>query len=67
MHVNAHEVRAIASSLVHYSGASIKDIMAGGRWESSGSFFNHYWRDMASALGPMSTAIVAAGQLVRRK
>ena len=43
---NAHEVRAIAHSMVAFSGASLEEIMEAGRWASSNSFLEHYYRDL---------------------
>ena len=64
-HVNAHEVRAVAHSLAAYSGASLKEVLEGGRWSGQESFFKHYLRDMSSALaGPAAKGpVVIAGRL----
>ena len=64
-HVNAHEVRAIAHSLSAYNGASLQEVLDGGRWTGEESFFKHYLRDMSSALsGPAGKApIVIAGRV----
>ena len=64
-HVNAHEVRAIAHSLSAYNGASLQEVLDGGRWTGEQSFFKHYLRDMSSALsGPAGKApIVIAGRV----
>ena len=64
-HVNAHEVRAVAHSLATYNGASLQEVLEGGRWSGEESFFKHYLRDMTSALdGPAGRApIVIAGRV----
>ena len=63
-HINAHEVRALAHSLAHYRGASLKEVLDGGRWRGGESFFRHYLRDMTGSLeGPAGTApVVIAGR-----
>ena len=64
-HVNAHEVRAVAHSLTAYNGASLKEVLEGGRWTGEQSFFKHYLRDMSGVLsGPAGKApIVIAGRV----
>ena len=64
VHVNAHEVRAVAHSLVAYNGASLEEILRGGRWAASGSFFNHYLRDMSHSTMARTTPIVAGGVII---
>lgn len=44
-HVNAHEVRAISSSLF-VKDHTIDDILSTGLWRSKFSFLNHYQRDI---------------------
>ena len=58
---NAHEVRAVAHSLVSFSGATLEEVLEGGKWSSSGSFFHHYLRDLSSLSGKGVT-VVAAGK-----
>ena len=58
---NAHEVRAVAHSLVAFSGASLEEVLEGGKWSSSGSFFRHYLRNMEQLRGKNVT-VVAAGK-----
>ena len=64
-HVNAHEVRAVAHSLVAYNGASLQDVLEGAQWKGPESFYKHYLRDMSSSLvGPAGQApIVIAGRV----
>ena len=64
MHVNAHEVRAVAHSLALYNGATLSEVLQGGNWRSDGSLFKHYLRNMSSATGS-KTVCVAAGKLLR--
>ena len=63
-HVNAHEVRAMVHSLAAYRGASLKEVLDGGRWRGDESFFRHYLRDMTGSLdGPAGSApVVLAGR-----
>ena len=62
--IKAHEVRAVANSLIAYSGATTSEIMKAGRWQSQESFFRHYCRDMSAALGARRSPIVAVGRLL---
>ena len=64
VHCNAHEGRAVAHSLVAFSGASLEDVMEGGKWSSSSSFFRHYLRDMSTTSTAKSTKVVAGGRLL---
>ena len=62
---NAHEVRAVAHSLVALSGASLEEILEGGKWASSGSFFEHYYRHLnRPAAGSSSTPVVVGGRVL---
>ena len=63
VHVNAHEVRAVAHSLVAYNGASLEEILEGGRRSAKGSFFNHYLRDMSRRV--RTAPFVAGGRLLQ--
>ena len=65
VHVRAHEVRAVAHSLVAYDGATLQEILEGGRWRSSGSFFRHYLRDVSSSLESASGPVVVAGRVIQ--
>ena len=62
--VNAHEVRAVALSLIHYHHASIEEVCKGGKWRSKQSFFNHYLRTMAGTEAGSSIPVVAGGKLL---
>ena len=64
VNVNAHEVRALAHSLSAYSGATVSEVLEGGKWSSANSFFRHYLREMTGATGSLRAPIVAAGRLV---
>ena len=63
-HINAHEVRAVATSLLAASGAPMKDVLDSGRWRSEDSFFNHYLREVASSSGSFNAPFVAAGHVL---
>ena len=65
VHVRAHEVRAVAHSLVAYDGATLPEILEGGRWRSSGSFFRHYLRDVSSSLESAKAPVVVAGRVIQ--
>ena len=65
VHVRAHEVRAVAHSLVHYDGATIAEVLEGGRWRGSGSFFRHYLRDVAGSVEKLSGPCVVAGKVLQ--
>ena len=58
--IRAHEVRAVATSLVSLQGASLDEVMTAGRWASGGTFTRHYLRDMV----PQATQIAKAGPIV---
>ena len=64
VNVNAHEVRAVAHSLVAYSGSSLEEVLEGGRWSSEDSFFNHYLREMSRDAAGSSTPFVAGGHIL---
>ena len=65
VHNRAHEVRAIAHSLVAYDGATIAEVLEGGRWRSSGSFYQHYLRDVATSVENLNAPIVVAGKVLQ--
>ena len=46
--VNAHEVRAIATSWAYSNQVALTDVMAAAFWRSSGVFQNSYYRDLAA-------------------
>ena len=58
--IRAHEVRAMATSLVRLQGASLQEVMQAGRWASGGTFTKHYLRDLV----PQATQIAEAGPFV---
>lgn len=64
--VRAHEVRAVATSLVNLQGASMAEIMQAGRWASGGTFTRHYLRDLVPQANRIAQAgpIVAAGRVI---
>ena len=64
IHVNAHEVRAVAHSLVAYNGASLEEILEGGKWGSKESFFKHYLRDLTHTAAGNTVPVVAGGRLL---
>ena len=64
IHINAHEVRAVSHSLVAFDGASLNEILEGGRWKSSGSFLQHYFRDMSRSSATSGRPIVVAGRIL---
>ena len=63
--VTAHEVRAVANSLLYHVGAPLNTVCAGGRWRSTDSFFNHYLRSMHGTQAGSSRLVVAAGKLIQ--
>jgi len=63
--VTAHEVRAVANSLLYHVGAPLNTVCAGGRWRSTNSFFNHYLRSMHGTQAGSSRLVVAAGKLIQ--
>ena len=65
LNFRAHEVRAVANSLAAYDGATLEEVMAGGRWRTPNSFFRHYLRDMSATLQHLSGPVIAAGRLVK--
>ena len=55
-------MRAVAHSLAAFSGASLKEVLEGGRWSGQDSFFKHFLRDMSSDLsGPAAKGPVVIG------
>jgi len=62
--VNAHEVRAVATSLLNHVGAPLVEICVGGRWTSTNSFFHHYLRTMTGTPAGSTRPVVAAGKLL---
>ena len=66
VHCNPHEVRAIAHSLAAYNGASLREVIQGGRWSSSEPFFRHYLRDMSETLSGSigRRPLIVAGNLL---
>ena len=59
-----HEVRAIASSLLASAGATMDEVLEGGRWRSKNTFFNHYLREMGDTLQRIGAPVVAAGKVL---
>ena len=60
LRIKAHEVRAVATSLLKFQGASLQEIMQAGRWSSGGSFAKFYDRDMV----PQATQITQKGPFI---
>ena len=60
--ISAHEVRALATSLLFKHNHSIKQVMAAASWKSNSTFVSFYLRDLnhqylnVSALGPIVAA-----------
>ena len=64
--LRAHDVRAVATSLVRLQGASMEEVMSAGRWASGGTFSRHYLRDLVPQANQIARAgpIVAAGKVI---
>lgn len=58
--VRAHDVRAVAASLVKLQGASLSEILQAGRWTSGGTFTKFYLRDLV----PQADRIASVGPIV---
>jgi hypothetical protein len=66
LQVSAHEVRAIATSLVAWKNVSIHDIMKAAYWRNHNTFTGFYLRDMTASTGKLQrsegTSVVCAGK-----
>ena len=45
--VEAHDVRALASSWALFNNASLNEVLSAGFWRSENSFLSHYLRSMS--------------------
>ena len=65
--VQAHEVRAVATSLQLFNKVDLHSVMKAGRWSSGGTFTSFYLRDLCPQADSLQRAgpIVAAGDIVR--
>jgi hypothetical protein len=62
-----HEIRAMATSMVHQSTFALNDIMAAATWATPSVFTSHYLRDMTSQLEGLNSIgpVVTAGAVLR--
>ena len=65
-HIKAHEVRAVATSLLNLEGYNLQDIMNAGGWASGGTFCRFYNRDLIPQTPQLSKvgSFVAAGKVI---
>ena len=66
LNIRAHDVRAVATSLLQLEGASVTEVMRAGRWASGGTFTRFYLRDMIPQADKIAKSgpVVAGGQVV---
>ena len=65
--VKAHEVRALANSLIYFNNVSITEVLESARWKSRGTFVGHYLRDAHRELDGIYrlAPIVVAQRIIR--
>ncbi|CAG2195859.1 unnamed protein product [Mytilus edulis] len=62
MHVKAHDVGAISTSLALFNNASLEEVLSAGFWRTKNSFISHYLQSLATpaqslySLGPLVSA-----------
>ena len=66
LNINAHEVRAVATSLHLFHSSLPKAVMQAGRWRSDSAFASHYLRDLASIYEDLieTGPLVAASRVI---